>query len=374
MSLILDGSNAITFPSGKVQPDASSPYVMKNRVINGNMVIDQRNAGAATANTVNGYTLDRWSADQSVTGKIIVQQNAGSVTPPAGFSKYLGVTSQSAYSLLSSSYYAVYQPIEGFNTADLNWGTANAKTITISFWVYSSLTGTFGGVVKNSAGDRSYPFTYTISSANTWEQKTITVAGDTTGTWVGATNGIGMYLQFGIGVGSTYSSPSSGSWLSANYISVTGATSVVGTNGATWYITGIQLEVGSTATAFEWRPYGMELALCQRYYYKMKGVGTDTSFFANGFCNNATRSFYMVTFPTQLRTAPTALETSGTAGDYYNYSASGPLTCTVAPTFQDAEIFCARFYADVASGQTTNGAVILRSKAATAYLAWSAEL
>jgi hypothetical protein len=131
------------------------------------------------------------------------------------------------------------------------------------------LTGTFGGSVRNNAGNRSYPFTYTISAANTWEQKTVSIAGDTTGTWL-TTNGVGIYVGFGLGIGSTYSGTAS-TWAAANYLSVTGATSVVGTNGATFYVTGVELEKGSTATSFDYRPYGTELALCQRYYYSLGG-------------------------------------------------------------------------------------------------------
>jgi len=238
----------------------------RNRIINGGMTIDQRNAGASvTATTSNLYTLDRWRAYASQSSKYTVQQNAGSVTPPVGFSNYLGVTSSSAYTVGAGEFFLINQNIEGFNAADLGWGTANAKTITLSFWVYSSLTGTFGGALNNASSLRSYPYSYTISSANTWEQKSITIAGDTTGTWAGATNGIGIQLQFGLGVGSTYSG-TAGTWAGSAYYSATGATSVVGTNGATFYITGVQLEVGSTATSFDYRPYGTELALCQRYY------------------------------------------------------------------------------------------------------------
>ena len=266
MSMILDGSNGVTFNDASLQGAAASPYVLKNRIINGAMEIDQRNAGAATANTINGYTVDRWSVNQSVTGKLIAQQNQGSVTPPAGFTNYLGVTSQSAYSVLTSDYYMISQSIEGYNVADLAWGTANAKTVTLSFWVRSSLTGTFGGVVKNSSTNRSYPFTYSIPTANTWTQISVTIAGDTSGTWL-TTNGIGIYVQFGLGAGSTFSG-TAGAWAAANYVTATGATSVVGTSGATFYITGVQLEQNTSATPFERRLYNQELANCQRYFEK----------------------------------------------------------------------------------------------------------
>ena len=238
----------------------------KNRIINGKMDIDQRNAGASLNPADFAYSVDRWKCRRSQSSKFTVQQNAGSVTPPAGFSNYLGVTSSSAYSVLTADYFAIQQLIEGLNFADLAWGTASAQTVTLSFWVRSSLTGTFGGALNNGAEVRAYGFTYTINAANTWEQKTITIPGDTTGTWL-TTNGIGLYVNFNLGTGSTYGSATNGSWTNDNtQFTPSGATSVVGTNGATFYITGVQLEKGSTATSFDYRPYGTELALCQRYY------------------------------------------------------------------------------------------------------------
>ena len=174
----------------------------------------------------------------------------------------------------AANYYALRQSIEGYNIADLNQGTANAKTFTVSFWVRSSLTGTFGGSVDNDV-DRSYPFSYTISAANTWEQKSVTITGCTDGTWV-TTNGIGINLQFALGVGSSRAG-TAGAWASGTYFSVTGATNVMATNGATFYITGVQLEKGSTATSFDYRPYGTELQLCQRYFEKSFAQGTAPS-------------------------------------------------------------------------------------------------
>ena len=264
-----DASGGTTATVNGFTPTASN-MAGRNRIINGDMRIDQRNAGASVTPSDNAYTLDRWRSGASQSSKYSIQQNAGSVTSPEGFSNYLGVTSLSSYSILASDYFFIRQRIEGFNVADLGWGTANAKTITLSFWVRSSLTGTFGGSVQNSASDRSYPFSYTISSANTWEQKSITIVGDTSGTW-GTTNGNGLSLTFGFGVG-TDRTGTAGSWAGTNYASATGATSVVGTSGATFYITGVQLEEGSVATPFEHRQYGQELALCQRYAYVPSGT------------------------------------------------------------------------------------------------------
>ena len=245
---------------------AGNASIMKNRLINGAMVIDQRNAGASVTNTAGSvFAVDRWDAYGSQASKFTIQQNAGSVTPPAGYKNYVGVTSSSAYSVLAADEFALSQKIEGYNVADLDFGTANAKTVTLSFWVRSSLTGSFGGNIANGALTRAYPFSFTISSANTWEQKTITVAGDTTGTWL-TTNGIGLFVRFGLGVGTTYGSGTAGAWTGTYADVPTGSVSVVGTSGATFYITGVQLEVGSSATGFEYRQYGQELALCQRYF------------------------------------------------------------------------------------------------------------
>lgn len=263
MPVIIDGTAGITYPSGTVQNTAYQNR-FKNRIINGDMRIDQRNAGASVTPTNAQYLTDRFSALLTQASKFTAQQNAGSVTPPVGFINYLGMTSSSAYSVGSGDAFGVLQKIEGLNIADLGWGTANAKTVTLSFLVRSSLTGTFGGSFLNSAVTRSYPFTYTISSSNTWTQISVTVPGDTTGTWL-TTNGLGIQVHFGMGVGTTYSGTVN-TWAGAYYLAPTGATSVVGTSGATFYITGVQLEVGSSASAFEYVDYGTQLAMCQRYF------------------------------------------------------------------------------------------------------------
>lgn len=286
----------------------------KNRIINGDMRIDQRNAGASVTPTTNlTYVLDRWCAVLTASSKYSVQQNAASVTPPTGFTNYLGVTSLSAYSVASGDLFQIRQVIEGFNTADLAYGTASAKTVTLSFWVRSSLTGTFGGCLNNSAGNRTYLFQYTISSANTWEYKTVTIAGDTTGTWL-TTNGSGIEVRFGLGAGATYSGTAN-TWSGSAVYQPTGAVSVVGTNGATWYITGVQLEVGPSATSFDYRPFGTELALCQRYFQKSYDQATvpGTASTAVGIVVGKVSSntvpdgepYNIVVFPVTMRATPT---------------------------------------------------------------------
>lgn len=301
MPTIIDGSTGVTFPAGGVGNPAGTVvgttdtqtltnktisvsqlsgttseanggtgtttgyYGFKNRIINGAMMIDQRNAGASVTPTSGQFLVDRFYATLTQASKFTAQQNAGAVTPPAGFIKYLGCTSSSAYSVAAGDLFTVSQQIEGLNVADLGWGTANAQAVTLSFWVRSSLTGTFAGNIQNYAQTYSYVFTYSISSANTWTYVTITVPGQTAGVWA-TDNTSWAYVRFNLGIGSTYQTASVNQWVSGNYWGTSTQQQVVGTNGATFYITGVQLEKGSTATSFDYRPYGTELALCQRYY------------------------------------------------------------------------------------------------------------
>jgi hypothetical protein len=275
----------------------------RNRIINGGMTIDQRNVGASVTPANAQYTVDRWAAVVTQASKFSVQQNAGAVTPPVGFVNYLGATSLSAYAVLTGDAFGMYQLIEGSNVSDLGWGTANAQTVTLSFWVRSSLTGTFGGSFLNDAANRSYVFSYTISAANTWEYKTITVTGDTSGTWL-TTNGIGVMVRFGLGSGSTFTG-TAGSWGAGNIVQPTGSVSVVGTSGATFYITGVQLEKGSTATPFEFRSIGDEFGLCERYYQTY-------SVSLRQYCIGSDFTSIYIPFGTAMRVAPTATRSGGT--------------------------------------------------------------
>jgi len=289
---------------------------MKNRIINGNMVVDQRNAGANVTPTAGTFLTDRWAFYVSQASKITAQQNKGAITPPTGFSNYLGISSSSAYALSATDQFTLYQKVEGFNFADMAWGTTSAATVVLSFRVYSSLTGTFGGSLQNSAANRCYPFSYSVPVANTWTTVSITIAGDTTGTWIGGTNGVGVNVNFSLGTGSTYSG-TAGAWVGADYItSVTGAVSVVGTSGATFYITGVQLERGTNATSFEFIDYGRQLMQCQRYFYNI--VSGNAKSIGMGSYETATRMSTVVYLPVTMRAAPTLTQTTGT-GYYYIY-------------------------------------------------------
>jgi hypothetical protein len=300
------GSNAVLY--GVAAPANSMGF--RNRIINGDMRIDQRNAGASVTipSSAYTYTLDRWAGFATQASKFTVQQNAGSVTPPAGFTNYLGavVGASANVTVGSSDLFIVRQAIEGFNVADLGWGAAGAQAVTLSFWVRASLTGAFGGSINTNFGSNAYPFTYTINSANTWEYKTISIAGPTTGgtsDWH-TDNSSGPRINFSLGAGSTLLG-TAGAWAAVDRFSATGSTNLIATNGATFYITGVQLEAGSVASPFERIDYGRQLIQCQRYYVRQGfNVGGVSSL-------SDSRYYFPLSFPVTMRATPTAAWVSG---------------------------------------------------------------
>jgi hypothetical protein len=365
----LDAAGGNTATINGMTPTAQSLQGFRNRIINGNMVIDQRNAGASVTPADGAYTIDRWKAGVSAASKFSVQQSS---VAPAGFNFSMLCTSLSAYSVGTNDNFEMFQLIEGFNTADLGWGTANAQTVTLSFWVRSSLTGTFGGSIQNSAFNRSYPFSYTISAANTWEQKTITIAGDTSGTWIGATNGTGVVLCIGLGAGSGRSG-TAGSWAGATYYNATGAVSVVGTNGATFYITGVQLEAGSVATPFERRDYGRELIMCQRYYYRIN-ITSQFAGVASGYAANASTGQFLFKFAQTMRVAPSAVEQTGAVSDYRINAATGGGTLSVVPTFVLSTTEAAVLNWTTPGLLTAGQGIMAQGNTTNAFIAFPAEL
>jgi len=293
MSVIVDGSNGLIFNDASTQTTAASGFGFKNRIINGAMIIAQR--GTTPTSTNLWYPADRFRLAVSNSSKVNLSQ---STTAPTGFVNSILATSLAATTVGSTDAYEVSQQIEGYNIADLAWGTASAATVTLSFWVRSSLTGTFGGVLENNGNTRAYPFSYTINSANTWEQKTITVAGDTSGTWL-TDNSRGIIIRWSLGCGSTYLNTAN-AWVAGDYYSVTGETKLVATSGATWHLTGVQLEKGSTSTAFDYRSYGHEFQLCQRYFQSVIQQN-----YLPALCFSTNRVLSGVPFPGgPMRTAP----------------------------------------------------------------------
>lgn len=297
-TLTAAGSNTVEATSG---PTSTQLAGQRNKIINGAMMIDQRNAGAAVT-AANVYTVDRWICYQSTAGTLTIQQ---STDAPTGFTNSLKVTTAVAKTTAAADYFNVQQPIEGYNIADLAWGSAGAATVTFSFWVKSSLTGTFGGCLQGG-GTYSDVFQYTINAANTWEYKTATITGSTAGTW-GKTNGTGIVALFSLGDGSNYGGASSGNWLSGDYRNLTSNVRVSANAGATFYITGVQLEKGATATPFENRLYGTELALCQRYYQQIGGTSFGVAYqpYAVGSFISTTQASLQMNLFTPMRSAPT---------------------------------------------------------------------
>jgi hypothetical protein len=337
---------------------APASSVFKNRIINGDCRIDQRNAGAAK--TDEGYLVDRWRVWRNQTYSI--QQ---STDAPTGFSNSLAITKTST---TQSTFAYLIQYIEGFNFANMLFGTANAKTVTLSFWVKSSVTGTFSAGIVNSASNRTYPATYTISAANTWEQKSVTIAGDTSGTWVGSTNGNGAGVWFNFGASG---SGTANAWNAADATSgVTGNANLGTTNGATWYVTGVQLEVGTQATSFEYRQYGTELALCQRYYWQA-ATGATKELCMGGYYTSAQISMVM-NMPVPMRTGPTISQTTGT--DYYTIYRNGAGDGFNSLTIENAGVTMVSLFNETQISGTAGQTGLVRTTSASSSLGFNAEL
>jgi len=322
----LNADNLTSSTGGVISPNITS---LRNRIINGAMVIDQRNSGASVAVTGNTgqMAVDRFllTVFGSGTGRFTAQQ---STTVPVGFYNSLSATVTTADSSPSSAYaYSIAQIIEGLNVLDLGWGTSNASTVTLSFWVRSSVTGTFPIVITNNNLDRTYGATYTINSANTFQYITITIPGDTTGTWA-KNNTAGINIQFGLGGGSsrTVSTGWQANAGATTQTNVTGCTQLIATNGATFYLTGVQLEVGTQATSFDYRPYGTELALCQRYYYKFAATGSSGGLMCNFAQYLATAGYGVIFVPVSMRTAPAYSYSNLSDFTYYNNNVTSSIT------------------------------------------------
>ena len=363
--------DGITFPDNSVQ--ATAPRVgMVNRVINGGMVVDQRNAGAAVTTGTYVYGVDRFWLVNQTDGAFSIQQVTDA---PTEFTNSLKVTVTTADASLSSAQrFVINQGLEGFNMADLAYGTANAKTVTLSFWVKSSVTGSYsvglraGDVVNGAA----YVTSYVVNNANTWEYKTITITGSTIGTWA-TTNACWAYLIFNLGIGSDFNITAN-TWVAgANGQGISSDTSLVGTNSATWQITGVQLQKGSTATDFEYVDYGSQLQQCQRYYYRNTNANSsnNTSSFGFGVSVSTTRSDIQMTFPVTMRSSPT-----------FNYGGSPIVTDSISYNLAVSSIASqytnyqtARIFLNHASSATVRSPATLSAESGiNAYIELTAEL
>lgn len=290
--------------NGNPLPTAGS-LSNRNKIINGAMVIDQRNAGAAVSvpDGTGTYIVDRFFVFENTAASLAAQQGPG---PNAGF-KNMTASVVTAGSATAAQLAQMQHRIEGQNVADLLFGTADAKTVTLSFWVQASLTGTYCVSLRNGAFARSYVAEYTVSAADTWEYKTITVPGDTAGTWL-TTNGIGITLTWDLGSGTDFNGTNN-AWSAANSTRTTNQVNFINTAAGNFRLSGVQLEVGDTATPFEHRSYGQELALCQRYYmrWQPKVNSGSTSYPAVGFgyATGTGNANYGISTPSAMRATPT---------------------------------------------------------------------
>ena len=364
------GTNTLNLQasSGTLATTAQASIGMKNLIINGDMRIDQR-GGTVTINTASRtYGVDRWLGyGQSSDGVFTIVQDTEA---PTGFLNSTKITTTTAdASVGASQYYILGQSIEGTNFSHLSWGSASAKTVTLSFWVRSSLTGTFGGAINNNAANRSYPFTYTIDSANTWEQKSVTITGDTSGTWI-TTTGIGANVWFDLGCG-TSNVGIAGTWSPSGYFGANGTTSLIGTSGATLYITGVQLEANTTATPFEQIQYGTQLALCQRYYWKNKGNNTGDILSGFGEIYNTANGQVPFYLPVPMRVAYSSYSV-----EWQDVQALVPSTAsyTVTGIAIANGTYTTVLLNFVSSGMTAGKNPYLRTSSVNGYIAISGEL
>ena len=354
----------------------------KNKFINGDMSIAQRGAAAVTVSAgARFFSIDRTFGQLNGAGAFTVEQvvDAPAAANASQYSLKAVVTTADT-SIAANDQYWLGQIIEAQNFASFQFGTASAQTVTISFWVKSSITGTFGIDIRNSAADRSYVSTYTISAANTWEYKTVTIAGDTSGTWLKDT-GVGARIEWVLSAGTDFQTGSANSWTASNDMTTSAQTNFMGTLSNSFQITAIQIEQGSTATAFQTATGNLasELSACQRYYYRVTATQAYSDF-ANGYNPSSSEGAYVVPFPVQMRTTPTALEQTGTASNYNILHSSGGgaarSVCSSVPSYQVASQMAGRVYFIVSGGSLTagQGSVAGSSNNTTAYLGWSAEL
>jgi hypothetical protein len=300
---------------------AGNASSFKNRIINGNMTVSQYTNGATLTNVFNSgtYFVDRFrtGGNNFATGRYSISQPSDA---PSGFSKSVRIdvtTTQTVNDL-----WTITQAIEGYNTSDFNLGTATAKALTLSFWVKGGTVGTYALYLHNTDDTRSFVTTYTINSADTWEYKTISIAAPTSGTF-STINTKSLRVDWVLNVATAGITASLNTWISGDFTAASGCVNLLAVSGGNWSITGVQLEVGTVATSFDFRSYGTELALCQRYFARFNSLGGAYRGVGAGVTESATSISCVVKYPVAMRAGPTA---SGTGLATYDGSSVRAVT------------------------------------------------
>lgn len=314
-----DSSGILEFQSNgtTVMTVSSASQTALNKIINGNMLVAQRGTTGTAVAGGSYLACDRWKAWEASDAAVTVSQETDG--PTGKFTKCLkyNITTADA-SITAAQFGMVRQMIEGHNIIDLGFGTASAQSVTISFWVKSSLTGSHGAALNNGNEDRSYPFAYTVSSANTWEYKTVTIPGDTSGTW-DTDNTAGMIVTFGLGAGTDYQGTAD-AWQAGNKFQPSSTVQNIGTI-SNWNVTGVQLEAGGAASNFEQLQFSDQFQLCQRYYAVQDAA-------VNAYSSTGVVGF---SFNTAMRAAPTlTFSFGGVTNRVYRLDTGATADLTVA--------------------------------------------
>jgi hypothetical protein len=357
------GNTTLTLPATSSTLATQNSLGVRNRIINGNMRIDQRNAGSA-ATVSSDYTVDRWKFQEGGSGGQVV--SVQQVTDaPVGFLNSFKLTNTTASSSVTADAYNMFwQSVEGLNWSDLEWGTSDAKSVTISFWVKASIAGNYSLAVRSSTNDRSYVTPYAISSADTWEYKTVTIAAPTSGTF-NTDNTKAIQVAFTHSMGSNYTSSGNNAWQSESKLGATGTqVALSNTVNSTWQVTGVQLETGTTATPFENLQYGQQLAMCQRYYIKITDPAA-CGVAAGG--NSARNSIFL---PVTMRANPSVLA----SGTFNFYNGAATRTGTVVGYYPGISAQVVQLDFTLSSGFTTSQAVTLFTNNGNQFISSSAEL
>ena len=367
-----------TSGSGTTVSNLKNPNTLgRNLFINGDMNISQRGTSASSV-TASQYLCDRWEYETIGEETATISQ-VTDAPDNSGLNKSFKVEVTTADSdVIASDYAVIKQVIEAQNLQHLEYGTSDAKKITISFQVKSSVTGTYAVGLEHGETASYQSQTYSISSANTWEKKTLTFVGNTS-TAINNDNGGGLHVNFFLTAGTSYTTGSNGAWGAATNWAANHAANIIGTVNSTFFITGVQAEVGETATDFEHLPHDVQLQRCMRYYTRYDASAGFTRY-ATGFINSSTAAVATMQLPVPMRGVPT-LETSGTAGDYSVYHGTSTTPCNTTPSIQvpssgDDNATSVGLQQDVASGLTAGqGCIFLGTTANTNnFFAFSSEL